>query len=217
MDINALILNCTLKKSPGSSNTEALAKKVVDEFRRLGIETELLRPVDYNILPGTESDMGSGDDWPKLLKKIQRADIFIIASPVWVGHLGSVAQQVIERLDATFWDRALQDKQTGQYFSYNKVGGAICTGNEDGGHEVTGHIVWALQELGFTIPPNANCYWVGGPGPGASYIEAGGEKTEFSNKTALYLANNLAYMSQLLKRHPIPTDLRALAARAKNS
>lgn len=215
MKINAIIFNCTLKKTPKASNTAALVGIIQQELERLEVETEVLRPVDYAVLPGTASDMGPGDDWPTLLKKIKAADIFIVASPVWVGHLSSVAQRVIERLDATFWEEELADKETGQYFTYNKVGGAIVTGNEDGGHEVTGHIVWALQELGFTIPPNANCYWVGGPGPGASYVEAGGEKTEFSNKTALYMANNVAYLAGLLKRHPIPTSLKKLAERAK--
>ncbi|WP_300441885.1 hypothetical protein [Christiangramia sp.] len=55
MDIRALIVNCTLKKSPITSNTEALINKVINQYEILGVETEYVRLVDYNILPGVSS------------------------------------------------------------------------------------------------------------------------------------------------------------------
>jgi multimeric flavodoxin WrbA len=215
-NLRALIFNCTLKHSPEKSNTAGLIELVASELNDLGVDTEILRPVDYNIEPGTSSRMGPDDEWPELLDKIKNCDIFIIASPVWVGHLCSVAQQVIERLDAIFWEEKLSDKKTGRYFTYGKVAGAICTGNEDGAHEVTGHLVWALQEFGFTVPPNANSYWVGEAGPGPSYLEVG-QKSELTYKSALYMANNLVNVAQLLKKYPLATNLRELAGRAKQA
>ncbi len=128
-----------------------------------------------------------------------------------MGHLGSVAQRLMERLDAIFHEKELWNPINGQYFTYNKVGGAICTGNEDGAHDVTGHLLWAMQELGFTIPPNANAYWVGEAGPGPSYLEAGGQRSEFANKTVRYLVQNLVYFANLLQRNPIPTDFNKIA------
>jgi multimeric flavodoxin WrbA len=214
-NLRCLILNCTLKKSPEPSNTQVLIDKTVRELTTLGVESETVRLVDYRIAHGTSSDEGDGDQWPLILDKIRACDIFILASPVWVGHLCSVAQQVIERLDAIFHEEELQDPETGQYLTYNKVAGAIVTGNEDGAHSCAAQMLWALQELGFTIPPNVNTYWVGPAGPGPSYVEAGGERHLFTNKTMLFMAHNLVYMARLLKEHPIPTNLSQLAAQAQ--
>ena len=213
--INALILNCTLKPSPATSNTQALIDKAVAEFERLGVESDVVRIVDYDIKPGTSSDEGQGDQWPQILGRIRQCDIFLVASPVWVGHLASTAQRVIERLDALFHEKDLSDPETGQYLTYNKVAGAIITGNEDGAHESVRHILWAMQEFGFTVPPNVNTYWVGEAGPGPSYIEAGGDKHLFTNKTLLYAVHNLTFFARLLREHPITTNLNELSKRAE--
>lgn len=57
--IKALGLNCTLKKSPEVSNTEALMTRVLDLLDEHGTETELIRPVDYAIKFGVSSDEGA--------------------------------------------------------------------------------------------------------------------------------------------------------------
>ena len=64
---NALILNCTLKKSPEESNTEALIDIVTGNFDELGVAHETIRPVDFNIPFGVVNDMGDGDEWPQIL------------------------------------------------------------------------------------------------------------------------------------------------------
>jgi multimeric flavodoxin WrbA len=212
--LQALILNCTLKRSPKRSNTQALIEKAVAEYERLRVRCEVLRVVDFQIASGTSSNEGPGDQWPIILDKIRACDIFIIASPIWVGHLASTAQRVIERLDALFHEEELQDAATGQYLTYNKVGGALVTGNEDGAHSCTAQILWAMQEFGFTVPPNANAYWVGEAGPGPSYIEAGGERSAFTNRTYRYMVHNTTYFARLLKEHPIPTNLKELGEAA---
>jgi len=73
--LKALGLNCTLKKSPERSHTEALMGRVFSLLSEHGVETELLRPVDYPIAFGVSSDEGDGDEWPQILDKIKAADI----------------------------------------------------------------------------------------------------------------------------------------------
>ena len=215
MALKAFILNCTLKPSGQTSNTQVLIDKTVKLFEAEKVAVETARFVDYNVKYGTSSDEGKGDEWPQLLAKIKACDIFILASPVWMGSLASSAQKVIERLDATFHEEKFWDKETGQYFTYNKVAGCICTGNEDGAHEVARHILWAMQELGFTVPPNVNTYWVGVAGEGPSYIKAGGQKHFSTNKTNRFMVANLIYFANLLKQNPIPTNLNKLSEAAQ--
>jgi len=207
MGLKAVFLNCTLKYSPDISNTRALIDKVVDLMTPLGVECEVLRVVDYNIKFGVTSNEGAGDLWPLLLEKIKAADIIVIGTPIWFGVRSSVAQLVLERLGGTY---AEGDPDTGQFPLYNKVGAVIVTGNEDGAHDAAGTTLFNLSHLGCTIPPNSDCYWVGDAGPGPDYLKAGGERHLYTNKTARYLAHNVAYMAHLLREYPIPTNLKKL-------
>lgn len=212
MKLKAIILNCTLKKSPDTSNTQALIDKVIGIMKPLDVEAESIRVVDYNIPFGVSSDEGENDDWKGILEKIKTADILIIGTPIWFGVRGSVAQLVIERLDGTYNEA---DEENGQYPLYNKVAGAIVTGNEDGAHDAAGTTLFNLSHLGCVIPPNADCYWVGEAGPGPSYINAGGDKHQYTNKTARWMAHNLVFFAKLLKENPITTNLKKLAEEAE--
>jgi len=212
MSLNALVLNCTLKYTPDRSNTEALVNKVCKIYKTLDVKCEILRLTDYNIRFGVSSDEGDGDEWPKILKKIKACDILIIATPIWFGVRSSLAQIVFERLDGTYGEG---DPKTGQFPLYGKVGAVIVTGNEDGAHDASAVTLFNLTHLGCTIPPNSDCYWVGDAGPGPSYIEAGGDKHLYTNKTAQFLAHNTAYIAKLLKEHPISTNLNQLIENAK--
>jgi multimeric flavodoxin WrbA len=212
MEIKALFLNCTLKKTPKVSNTEALIKKAVSLYSELGVKSEVIRPVDYNIAFGVSSDEGDGDEWPKILEKIYESDIIIIGSPIWFGVRSAVAQMIFERLDGTYDEG---DPDTGQYPLYGKVGGVVVTGNEDGAHDVSSNTLFNLSHLGCTIPPNCDTYWVGDAGPGPSYIEAGGEKHLYTNKTVRYMVHNTTFIARLIKEHPITTNLIKLTDEAK--
>ena len=212
MDLTAVILNCTLKKSPAVSNTEALIDKVVALMAPLGVESEIVRVVDFNVPFGVASDLGDGDEWPLIYEKLKAADIVIIGTPIWFGVRSAVAQLAIERLDGSYNDG---DPVTGQFPLYGKVAGVIVTGNEDGAHDAAGTTLFNLTHLGCVVPPNADTYWVGDAGPGPSYIEAGGDRHLYTNKTARYLAHNVAWMARLLKDNPIPTNLNELIAEAK--
>jgi multimeric flavodoxin WrbA len=212
MPLKAVFLNCTLKKSPAVSHTEALIRKVVDLMAPLGVESEVIRPVDHNIPFGVSSYEGEGDEWPPILDKLKAADIVVIGMPIWFGVRSSVAQLVIERLDGTYDEG---DPETGQFPLYGKAAGAIVTGNEDGAHDCAANTLFNLSHLGCVVPPNADCYWVGDAGPGPSYIEAGGDKHMYTNKTARYMAHNLVTFAKLMRQHPIPTNLKQLAAEAQ--
>lgn len=201
-ELKALFLNCTLKRSPEVSNTEALIRKVVEWFDRLDVESETVRVVDYHVPFGVTSDEGGGDEWPILLDKVKAADILVIGTPIWFGVRGSVAQMVIERLDGTYNER----NEVGQYPLYNKVGGVVVTGNEDGAHAAAETTLFNLSHLGCTIPPNADTYWVGDAGPGPSYIEAGGEHHAYTKRTTRWMAHNLVHLARMLKANPIPAE-----------
>jgi multimeric flavodoxin WrbA len=204
--LKAVLLNCTLKPSPAESNTQALMDIVIGHFDKLNVESETVRVQDYYVPAGVENDLGEvngkQDQWPEILEKLKAADIVVIGTPIWFGVRGSVAQKVIERLDGTYADT----NGVGQYPMYNKVGGVVVTGNEDGAHDAGGTTLFNMSHLGFAIPPNADTYWVGDAGPGPSFIEAGGEKSKYTQKTASWMAHNLVHLARILKQNPIPAD-----------
>src|SRR5215218_3419837 len=98
--MRALVLNCTLKPSPATSNTEALANIVVGALREKAVEVTVVRVVDQHIPPGVETDLGEGDEWPRLHGQLMASDILILATPTWLGQPSSVAKLVLERMDA---------------------------------------------------------------------------------------------------------------------
>ena len=202
MTLNALLLNCTLKKSPEPSNTEALMDRVIEVLESLDTECEKVRVVDHNVPFGVSSDMGHGDEWPQILDKVLAADILILGTPIWFGVRSSVAQMVIERLDGTY----NTTNEVGQYPLYNTVGGVVVTGNEDGAHDCASNTLFNLSHLGCTIPPNADSYWLGNAGPGPSYIEAEGWNHPYTQKTTNWMAHNVVHLARMLKEHPIPPE-----------
>ena len=202
MKLNALLLNCTLKKSPEPSNTEALVDRVIEVLETLDTECEKVRIVDHAIPFGVSSDMGDGDEWPRILDKVLAADILIMGMPIWFGVRSSVAQMVIERLDGTY----NTTNDVGQYPLYNTVGGVVVTGNEDGAHDCASNTLFNLSHLGCTIPPNADTYWLGDAGPGPSYIEAEGWNHAYTKKTTMWMAHNVVHLARMLKERPIPPE-----------
>ncbi len=202
MKLKAVLLNCTLKKSPEVSNTQALMDHVISILEGLDVDCESIRVVDYKVPFGVSSDEGPGDEWPQILEKILAADILIVGTSIWFGVRSSVCQMVIERLDGTYQDT----NGVGQYPLYNKVAGVVVTGNEDGAHDAAGTTLFNLSHLGCTIPPNADTYWVGDAGPGPSLLEAGGLEHPYTLKTAGWMAHNVVHMARKLKASPIPPD-----------
>jgi multimeric flavodoxin WrbA len=197
--MRALILNCTLKRSPDASNTEALAQVLIDEFGKAGVETELIRLVDHAILPGVQSDMGPGDTWPGIRTKILASDILIVATPTWLGQHSSVAQRALERMDAMI----SETDDDGLPVAFNKVGGIVVTGNEDGAHHIIAIVAQALIDIGFTIPAQAWTYWNMGPGPGPDFTETD-HGHSWSALTGRNAARNMVAVATALQAHPLP-------------
>ena len=198
--LTALGLNCTLKKSPERSHTEALMTRVMDLMSDHGVETEILRPVDYAVRFGVTSDEGDGDEWPQILEKVKAADILLMGMSIWFGVRSSVMQMVIERLDGTY----NETNDQGQYPLYNKVAGVVVTGNEDGAHASAETTLFNMTHLGCVVPPNADTYWVGDAGPGPSYLDAGGPEHPYTQRTSSWCAHNLLHMAVILRDNPIP-------------
>jgi multimeric flavodoxin WrbA len=203
MKLRALALNCTLKKSSEVSNTGALIGEVVKIFEKNEVQTEVITIADYKIGHGiTEKAVNEEDKWPSIFEKVKEADIVLIGSPIWLGEQSSITTQIIERL---YGGSSLTNDE-GQYIYYNKVGGVVVTGNEDGAKHVSRSVIYALSHIGFTIPPNVDTYWVGEAGPGTSFIEAEGYKNDFTMQHVKMMAHNLIHFARLLKSHPIPAE-----------
>lgn len=203
--LNALFFNCTLKKSPEASHTEGLIKISMNIMRKHGIKTELIRPVDRKIATGVYPDMRekgwSYDEWPEIYKKVQRCEILVLAGPIWLGDNSSVMKQIIERLYASSGDL----NKAGQYAYYGKVGGCLITGNEDGIKHCAMNVLYSLQHLGYSIPPQADAGWIGEAGPGASYGEKqkdgtiAGVDNDFTNRNTTFMSWNLMHLAKMIK------------------
>jgi hypothetical protein len=64
------------------------------------------------------------------------------------------------------------------------------------------NILYSLQHLGYTIPPQADSAWVGEAGPGPSYADAGshGPENDFTIQPQhAFLTWNLLHMARMLK------------------
>ena len=199
--LTALPLNCTLKADPGAkSSTDAMIEVLKKSFADAGVRvSETVRVAALNIKPGVTSDEGDGDDWPALRSKILAHDILILGGPIWLGQVGSVAKRVLERMDAFLEET---DEQ-GRMPSYGKVAVAAIVGNEDGAHMVSSQLFQALNDVGWTIPAVAACYWVGEAMSGTDFkdlLHTPGKVT----KTAKMVAGNAAHLAKLLQAEPYP-------------
>jgi multimeric flavodoxin WrbA len=197
--MRAVVINCTLKRSPEPSNTEALAEVVAGELRSRGTKVDTVRAVDLDILPGVETDLGQGDAWPQVHDMLLDSEILIVASPTWVGRPSSVAQRVIERMDAML----SETDDDGRPVAYNRVAGVVVTGNEDGAHHVISEISGALADIGYTIPGQAWTYWHLGPGPGPDYLDDD-KGHDWAASTGKAMAANLFGVATALAAHPLP-------------
>ena len=197
--LKALILNASLKHEPDISNTEEVASLVVEHLKEKNITSEIVRLSDKNIPVGLGFRESENDEWPEIAKKIREADILIMATPVWWGGRSSLMQRVIERLDA--FD---EEYHAGQRSAlYNKVGGIVITGSEDGALSVMGTIMMVLTWMGFTLPPECCAYWVGEVGQPVSTDRERRLENQATKTMAKNLARNLAYYANLLKQYPL--------------
>jgi multimeric flavodoxin WrbA len=197
--LRALILVCTLTPSPKPSSSELLARQVAAELESHGIECELLRVVDHDVRPGVLKDMGEGDAWPGIRGKLMASQILVLASPIWVGHPSSLAQRVLERLDAEL----SETDGRGRPSMFDKVGLVAVVGNEDGAHHVVAELSQGLGEVGFTIPAQGATYWVGEAMHTTDYQDLDQTPEVTANATAIAV-RNAVHLAAALKRAPYP-------------
>ena len=197
--LRALALVCSLKPSPAPSSSELMARQVLDELAEHGTSGDVVRVVDHDVKPGVEVDMGEGDAWPAIREQLMAADILIVSTPTWVGHMSSVAQRVLERLDGEL----SETDDTGRPLISGKVAVTAVVGNEDGAHKITADLMQALDDVGFTIPAQGGTYWNDEAMGGRDYVDLD-ETPEAVASTTATLAANAAHLARLLKASPYP-------------
>ncbi len=208
--LKAVFINCSIKKDSSKSHTQLLMQRAAGIMEKEGVEVEHIYALDHKIAfgmikDGAKDEPRQDDEWPQIQEKVLNSDILVIGTPIWLGVKSSVATQVIERLYAYSGDHNDKD----QYAYYGKVGGCVITGNEDGIKHCSMDILYALQHIGYTIPPQADCGWIGEAGPGPSYgdTEWDGKKldspmgydNEFTNRNTTFMAWNLMHAAKMLK------------------
>jgi multimeric flavodoxin WrbA len=199
--LRALFVNATLKRSPEASNTDGLIRLSGRIMEEHGVEVEVLRAVDHEIATGVWPDMtqhgAEVDEWPALYEKVLGADILVLAGPIWLGDNSSVMKRVVERLYGC--SGSLND--AGQYVYYGRVAGCVITGNEDGIKHCAMNLLYSLQHLGYTIPPQADAGWIGPVGPGPSYLDpgSGGPENDFTNRNTTFMTWNLMHLAAMLR------------------
>lgn len=198
-ELTALVLNCTLKRSPGESSSELLGSQVLDELSSLGVTGEGVRVIDHDVKFGVSTDEGDGDGWPAIRQKMLAADIFVLVTPIWLGQPSAVCKMVLERLDAEL----SETDDEGRMETYGKVAGIGVVGNEDGAHHVTAELAQGLSDVGFTIPANAVTYWVGEALQGVDYKDKS-PTPETTAGTTRTLAVHTAHLAGLLAGSPYP-------------
>ncbi|WP_339822750.1 flavodoxin family protein [Sulfitobacter dubius] len=203
-DLKALYVNCSLKKTTGDSHTQLLMNASASIMEAQGVSVEHLYLLDHQVPPGVYPDMTEHgwdrDDWPAIWEKVLAADILIIGTPLWLGEESSVCRVLIERLYAM--SGKLNDR--GQSVFYGKVGGTVVTGNEDGIKHVAMTTGFAMNHLGYTIPPQADCGWIGEAGPGPSYGDdvdgkPAGFDNEFTQRNTTIMTWNAMHLARMLK------------------
>ncbi|MDJ0338363.1 NAD(P)H-dependent oxidoreductase [Cryobacterium sp. PH31-O1] len=199
--LTALALVCTLTPSPAPSSSELLARLILDELEKHGVETSSVRVVDHDVKRGVLADMGNGDEWPALRERILAADIIVLSTPIWMGHPCSVAQQVMERLDA---DLAETDAQ-GRPIMYDKVATVAVVGNEDGAHKAIADMMQAMNDIGFSIPAQGGTYWVGEAMQTVDFQDLD-EVPEAIATANARLARNAAHLARMLKAEGYPAE-----------
>jgi multimeric flavodoxin WrbA len=199
--LRALALVCSLKPSPAPSSSEKLARQVLQEFGSHGVSGDVVRVVDHDVKPGVEIDMGEGDAWPGIRAQMMAADILIMATPTWVGHMSSVAQRVLERLDGEL----SETDDSGRPLITGKVAVTAVVGNEDGAHKITADLMQALDDVGFTIPAQGGTYWNDEAMGSRDYLDLE-ETPEAVASTNATLAANAAHLARLLKATPYPSS-----------
>lgn len=197
--LRAVALNCTLKGGDEASSTDRLLRLLGDAFAEHDVEVEHVRVVDHRVAEGVTSDEGDGDEWPAIRAKVLDAQILVVGTPIWLGNPSSVCRKVLERMDAFLGE---EDDQ-GRLVTFDKVAVAAAVGNEDGAHAVGAQLYQGLADVGFTIPPSAQAYWVGEAMGSVDFNDLD-EVPENVASTVADVAKHASHLARLLQASPYP-------------
>lgn len=200
-DLTAFALICSLTPSPEPSSSDLMAQHILDQFAAHGVGTSSARVVDHHVAPGVRKDMGDGDEWPVLREKILAADILVLSTPIWVGHPSSLAQRVMERLDA---DIAETDEE-GRPVMAGKVAVVAVVGNEDGAHKTIADMMQGLNDIGFSLPSQGSTYWVGEAMQAVDFKDLAQVPDAVATTTA-GVVRNAQHLATLLRRENFPLE-----------
>lgn len=194
--LTALAINCTLKPSPSDSSSEVLGRQILKALAEHGVIGTMVRAVDHTLLPGVGKDMGQGDGWPALRAQVLAADVLVFLTPTWLGQHSSVAQRVLERLDAELSETDACGRPT----LFDKVAIAGIVGNEDGAHHIAAILFQSLNDVGFSIPAQGSVYWNGEAMQQTDYKDLPETPEKVAQATATAAANS-AHLARLLRGH----------------
>ncbi len=199
--MRAFALNCTLKPSPSVSSTDVMLDQIVAELKNHGVaDHERIRMADVNVKAGVTADEGEGDEWPSIRRQILDAELFILASPIWMGHPSSFAQRALERLDSFLGDT----DERGQMRTVDRVAMVAVVGNEDGAHHVGAELYQGLHDVGFTIGPSGMTYWVGEAMHHTDYKDLDHTPDKTAETTRSMVANAV-HLARLIRDTPFPS------------
>ena len=201
-DVSAVVLVCSLKKSPAPSSSEKLGREVLEELKGHGVAGgDVIRIVDHDVRFGVSADEGDGDAWPGIREKVLAADVLVLATPIWMGLPSAVCKMVLERLD----NEIAETDDEGRPILSGKVAVVAVVGNEDGAHNTGAELFGTLSAIGYTIPAEGKTYWVGEAMQGTDYndLDPAPEKTVGTTKTA---ASNAAHLAKMLKAENFPAS-----------
>jgi len=159
-------------KLAGESNSKTILKKVLGQLRRRGAETELIDLKELRIFPcGGHYSLGPkecyypcrrmeeepSDQLLRVYETIFRSDIVVFATPIRWGNYSSLMQLLIERMNCI----ENMDSVFGVKMIKGKVAGLVLIGHEDGYQRSAGTLMSTLSFMGFHLPANSICYFVG--------------------------------------------------------
>ena len=125
----------------------------------------------------------------------------MFVTPTWLGQHSSIAQRVLERLDAELSETDADGRPT----LFDKVAVAGVVGNEDGAHHITAVLFQARNDVGFTVPAQGSIYWNGEAMHTTDYkdLEKTPEKVDASITTSL---TNAIHLARVLRQSSYPVS-----------
>ncbi|MEU3397073.1 hypothetical protein [Streptomyces filamentosus] len=94
-----------------------------------------------------------------------------------------------------------ETEERGRMTTYGKVAAVCVVGTEDGAHKVGADLFQGLDDVGFSLAPNAVTHWAGETRQGTDYQDLG-ETPEKTEAATAALAAHTAHLARLLRDAP---------------